>query len=202
MYMHLERLKKDKENQRSHSLKTKDNTSSLQLMKFGTAPRFQDTFTSKTGLTGIVLSGDSSAKNALAEERKKLAVEHSWDGITLKKIAIDEIWVNANFSGKAGAAGQTGKSGEAIWLSSGDANAQLGYGAKVSGVVHQYKPKRVLTVAVLTDFMQVFAPDDREWVRLFPNIDGAWTDHGLGRSELAIFDQSNLIYLGTNAINQ
>ena len=204
---------------------TNQNKGTVQRMKFGKEERFKPTFTSSTGLTGHILgespkpksTGTSSAPvqeavpeeavavheeavpdpaQMLAEARQRLAEEHSWDGHTLRTIGVDETWVNANMSGVAGSAGMTGKQGAAIWLSIGDGVAQSSYGGK-SQKVHEYRPKRPLRVAVLTQNMQVFPPDDRDWVRLFPDIDGAWTNHGAGRFELAVFDANNLAFVQT-----
>lgn len=142
---------------------------------------------------GAAAPGDQ----ALREERQKLVREHSWHGQKTQTIGVNEVWINANHSGVAGGTGMTGNQGQAIWLSRGDVNAQYAYGAKSSNVVHEYKPKRPLRVAVLAESMVVFPPDDRDWVRLFPDIDGAITDYGNGKAELAVFNIANLTFVQT-----
>jgi len=168
---------------------------SVQSMKFGKSSRFQNNFTTKTDLTGLMLSGESSEKSMSAKERLDLLQKHSWKG--LKKIKAGEIWTNATHSGEARGAGQTGNVGEATWLSRGDINAQLAYGGATSGKVHDYQVTNDLRVVVLTHSDQVIPPDDQDWVRLFPNIGGAWTDHRNGREELVVFKKSNLHLLQT-----
>ena len=140
----------------------------------------------------------SDDKDSLEKERAKLAAEHSWDGKTIHVIKAGEVWINANHSGIVGGEGQTGHTGAAMWFSQADENAVSGYGK--GGGAHDYRVARDLTVAVLIDHSQVEPPDDRRWVRLFPHLDGAFTDHGSGKLELVVFDSGNMQHLETRPV--
>ncbi len=133
-----------------------------------------------------------------SEEQKKFAKENDWDMNNIKIISKGEEWRNANTSGEPGGEGQTGRKGEAIWLSQGDPSAQKYYGAGgLSGKVHLYHANKNLKVAVLPAGGQVFGDEIATWTDLFPNIEGAYTNHGNGMEELVVFNSKNLDYRET-----
>jgi hypothetical protein len=130
----------------------------------------------------------------LRQKKTRFFEELEWDRKTLKLIDTTTEWNHANQSGEHGGEGQTGRKGEAIWLTSrNDRNAALGYG-KASNKLLVYRANKSLSVAVLLAGEQIFPDELVHWRREFPNIDGVFTDHG-NTQELVVFDSTNLDFI-------
>lgn len=118
-------------------------------------------------------------------------IEGAWDGVKTIRLPAGTRFNHANPSGTDGGSGQSGKKGNAIWLTSiNDTNASWGYsmGSKVALI---YEAKKDLVLAHLNMHEQIFGDEVAAWQENFPHLDGTYTPHG-STYEVVVFDKSNL----------
>lgn len=116
-----------------------------------------------------------------------------WENRKIIEIDIGTVLHHGNRAGTEGGAGQTGREGEPIWLTSAnDTNAAHGYSG--GHFLLKYVVQEKLRLAVLnSDGNQVFPDEIDDWqtAKNAFRLDGVLTDYGVSL-EVCLFDRSKI----------
>ncbi|WP_164828871.1 hypothetical protein [Sinorhizobium meliloti] len=146
-------------------------------------------------------SGRESQEEELAgsvgwesKEMEELAASLGWEKKKMEELPAGTKFNHANRDGVWGGSGQTGHTGEAIWMTSeNDVNAARGY-AGSSGKYFVIEAQEPLKLAIMDDQgNQVFPDEVDAWAPLAQTygLDGVKTEYG-SSYEVILFDRSKI----------
>ncbi|MHC2420471.1 hypothetical protein ACVMB2_004382 [Sinorhizobium meliloti] len=129
-----------------------------------------------------------------SKEMEELAASVGWERKEMEELPAGTKFNHANRDGVWGGSGQSGHTGEAIWMSSeNDVNAAGGYAAS-SGKYFVIEAQEPLKLAVMDEEgAQVFPDELGAWAPLAQRygLDGVKTEYG-SSYEVMLFDRSKI----------
>ncbi len=129
-----------------------------------------------------------------SQEMEELAISVGWETKKMEELSAGTKFIHANRDGVWGGSGQTGHTGEAIWMTSeNDVNAARGY-AGSSGKYFVIEAQEPLKLAVMDEQgAQVFPDELGAWAPLAQTygLDGVKTEYG-SSYEVILFDRRKI----------